>query len=94
MKPPIRELVYLLICILKDNMFTINIIDETNHVSKSFVKANSFILEKYSDEFTQSSNKSRLLKELWLSEYKAVLNNTSIEFNKTTDMSMFLLRWS
>lgn len=75
-------------------MFTINIINENNQVSESFVKANSFILEKHSDKFKESNNKSQLLKDLWLLEYKAVLNTTSITFNKNMDMTMFLLRWS
>ena len=74
-------------------MFTINIINESNQVSESFAKANSFILEKYSDRFIGTSDKLQLLKELWLAEYKAVLHNTSIEFNKNIDMTMFLLRW-
>ena len=75
-------------------MFTINIIGDNNQISESFVNANSFILEKHSDKFTKSSNKSQLLKELWLLEYKAILNDNSIEFNKNIDMTMFLLKWS
>lgn len=85
---------YHLIYILKDNVFAINIINEANQVSESFVKANSFILEKHLDKFTKASDKSQLLKDLWLLEYKAVLNSTSIEFKKNIDMTMFLLRWS
>jgi hypothetical protein len=75
-------------------MFTINIIDDTNCVSESFVKANSFILEKYSDKFFKNTDNSQLLKDLWLLEYKAILNSTFIEFKKNIDMTMFLLRWS
>jgi hypothetical protein len=75
-------------------MFTINIINESNQVSEGFVKANSFILEKYSDKFIETNDKLQLLKELWLIEYKAILTSTSIEFNKNMDMTIFLLRWS
>jgi hypothetical protein len=75
-------------------MFVIDIIDETNRVSEIFVKANSFILEKHSDKFVNNNNSFQLLKELWVSEYKAILNSSSIEFKKHIDMTMFLLRWS
>jgi len=75
-------------------MFSISIINEGNQVSEKFVKANSFVLEKHSNKFTKNADKSQLLKDLWLLEYKAILNNTSIEFDKDIDMTMFLLRWS
>lgn len=80
--------------ILKDNMFTIDIINDDNRVSESFVKANSFILEKYSDRFVKNTNNTQLLTELWLLEYKAILSSTSIKFKKDIDMTMFQLRWS
>jgi hypothetical protein len=51
-------------------------------VLESFVKANSFILEKHSDKFVKNADNSQLLKDLWLLEYKAILNSTSIEFKK------------
>ena len=89
----ILESVCRLMCILKDNMFAINIINN-NHVLESFVKANSFILEKHSDKFVKNADNSQLLKDLWLLEYKAILNSTSIEFKKDIDMTMFLLKWS
>jgi hypothetical protein len=75
-------------------MFTIDIINDDNRVSESFVKANSFILEKYSDRFVKNTNNTQLLTELWLLEYKAILSSTSIKFKKDIDMTMFQLRWS
>ena len=75
-------------------MFAINIIDDTDRVSESFVKANSFILEKHSDKFVKNTDNNQLLKDLWLLEHKAILNSTSIEFKKDIDMTMFLLKWS
>ena len=75
-------------------MFTIDIINNDNCVSESFVIANSFILEKHLDKFSKTVDKFQLLKDLWLLEYKAILNNTSIEFKKDIDMTMFQLRWS
>jgi len=80
---------------------TIDIINSDSTINSLFVKANSFLLEKYSKDFQKgnSSTKIELLEKLWLTEYKAVLlkeNNQwfSISFDKKTDHTIFLLRWS
>jgi hypothetical protein len=81
--------------------FKISVVEETNKISSIFIKANDFIMAKHSDKFLQTSNnlKIKLLTELWNSEYHAILlfknqTPTDITFNRKTDMTMFLLKWS
>jgi hypothetical protein len=80
---------------------TIDIVNSNLIISSLFVKANAFLLEKYSKDFQESnaSHKTALLEKLWLTEYKAVLlkedNQWSrISFDRKTDYTIFLLRWS
>jgi hypothetical protein len=81
--------------------FKLSIIDDTNKVSNLFIKANNFILSKYSDKFTEKSIglKTQLLKEIWRAEYKAELvfkeqTPYNLFFENKKDYTMFLLRWS
>jgi hypothetical protein len=80
---------------------TIDIVNSNLTINSLFVKANAFLLEKYSKDFQEinASHKTALLEKLWLTEYKAELlkkdNQWShISFNRTIDHTMFLLRWS
>jgi hypothetical protein len=80
---------------------TIDIINSNLTINPLFVKANSFLLEKYFKDFEEgnSFSKTALLEKLWLTEYKAVLlkedNQWSrISFDRKTDHTIFLLRWS
>lgn len=80
---------------------TIDIVNFDLTINSIFVKANSFLLEKYFKDFQEVdvSYKTDLLEKLWLTEYKAKLlkeNNqwSCISFDKKTDHTMFLLRWS
>ena len=66
-------------------------------INAIFVKANSYILTKYSDRFKDESIvKSKLLIECWDKEFKAELDLESliVSFRRKQDMTMFLLTWS
>jgi hypothetical protein len=66
-------------------------------INATFVKANSYILTKYSDRFKDESIvKSKLLIECWDKEFKAELDLESliVSFRQKQDMTMFLLKWS
>jgi hypothetical protein len=64
-----------------------------NKISTSFVKANSFLIEKYKDILDVEINKHALLKQLWLAEYRANLLDDIIVFNNDKDLTVFLLKW-
>jgi hypothetical protein len=79
----------------------IDIVDKQLKINSLFVKANSRILDQYSDTIPQNIDlelKKSLLKELWFKEYRATLvldkTQSKIVFNKQTDMTMFLLMFS
>jgi hypothetical protein len=79
----------------------VNIYDElTCNINPSFVRANGFLIEKYKNLFVNQSTHTNknILKELWLSEFKAQLIAVDqiwkdIEFNSDHEKMMFLLRW-
>jgi hypothetical protein len=80
---------------------TIDIVNSDLTINSVFVKATAFLLEKHFEDFQEGTDsyKTELLEKLWLTEYKAVLlkeNNqwSSISFNRKTDHTIFLLRWS
>jgi hypothetical protein len=62
-------------------------------ISTSFVKANSFLIEKYKDDINLEIDKHTLLKQLWLTEYRARLLDDVIAFNSDRDLTVFLLKW-
>jgi hypothetical protein len=64
-----------------------------NKTSASFVKANSFLIEKYKDILDVEIDKNVLLKKLWLTEYRAQLLDDTIAFNNDKDLTVFLLKW-
>ena len=81
--------------------YTIQIIN--NHeVSPIFVRANSWIVDRYADLFVEDQDvKNKLLLEkLWLQEFKAILifdfninSYTKINFKNINDMTVFLIKW-
>ena len=78
---------------------SISLIDN-NQIKNIFVKANDFILTKYSDKFTDQDSKNKLvqLSECWMTEYRARLiiedPTYQIIFNREKDIMLFLLKWS
>jgi hypothetical protein len=64
-----------------------------NKINSSFVKANSFLIEKYKKDINLESDKHTLLKQLWMSEYRAQLLDNEITFNSDRDLTVFLLKW-
>jgi hypothetical protein len=64
-----------------------------NKISASFVKANSFLIEKYKNIIDLETDKHTRLKQLWLDEYRAQLLDYSIVFNSDRDLTVFLLKW-
>jgi hypothetical protein len=64
-----------------------------NKISTGFVKANSFLIEKYKDDINLEIDKHTRLKQLWLTEYRAQLLDDVIVFNCDRDLTVFLLKW-
>ena len=66
-----------------------------NKIEPMFVKANSLIVGKYSEEIANSQNQLLTLNTAWNKEFNANIdfNNKSIIFNSYRDMTMFLLKW-
>jgi len=64
-----------------------------NKINSSFVKANSFLIEKYKKDINLESDKHTLLKQLWMTEYRAQLLDNEITFNSDRDLTVFLLKW-
>ena len=76
------------------NEYIIQLLDKNFKVNSAFAKANGELLSNHSNKFLNQKDKTKLLEELWLAEYKAVLTKNSIIFDRKQDMTMFLLRWS
>ena len=74
--------------------YVIQLIDDRSKVNSAFTKANSELLSRHADSFVNKYNKNKLLTELWLTDYKAILTKDTIIFDREKDMTMFLLRWS
>jgi hypothetical protein len=74
--------------------YSIPIVDDSYKINSAFTKANGSLLTYHADKFLECLDKKQLLKELWLTEYRASITDTSIVFNRELDMTMFLLRWS
>ena len=64
-----------------------------NKINSSFVKANSFLIEKYKKDINLETDKHTLLKQLWMTEYRAQLLDNEITFNSDRDLTVFLLKW-
>jgi len=68
-----------------------------NKVNPMYIRASSFLLEKYQLHFDQCTNdneKDKLLSSLWDIEYNAVVKSKQIFFNSEKAKTIFLLRWS
>jgi len=81
---------------------TITIYDETTGMNPVFVKANSALITKYSDNLLKIDNVTDGLKQLenlWSVEYKATIikNNNGewnlLQFKNASVATMFTLRW-
>jgi hypothetical protein len=81
--------------------YTIQIIND-HEVLPIFVRANSWIIDRYTDLFVEDRDvKNKLLLEkLWLTEFKAILiyddnikSYAKISFKNINDMTVFLIRW-
>jgi len=81
---------------------TITIYDEATGISPVFVKANSALITKYSDNLLKINNADDGLKQLenlWLVEYKTIIikNNDGrwdlLQFKNDSVATMFTLRW-
>jgi hypothetical protein len=72
--------------------------DNGEKINSSIIKANGFILEKYSSDFiyVSSEDKNELLKSLWDIEFKGQVVDewNGIQFNSLNDKMIFLLRWA
>lgn len=80
-----------------DEVFAIQLVDQQGAANSAFVRANGALLLKYVNEFNQATSvndRMLLLKNHWLAEHNAILNESEIVFNRKTDMTMFLLTWS
>jgi hypothetical protein len=77
-------------------MNSIRILDDNLKINSAFTKANYELLSRHYSKFYNKllEEKKQLLKELWILEYNAELQNDIILFNRKQDMTMFLLRWS
>lgn len=79
-----------------------------NKINPIFVKANSFILEKYKNNFhsdLSASEKNTLLEQLWLEEFNISIEKRitasllesekwkELKFKDANNYSIFLLRW-
>jgi hypothetical protein len=81
---------------------TITIYDEATGMNPVFVKANSTLITKYSDNLLKIDNANDGLKQLenlWSVEYKATIikNNDGgwdlLQFKNDSVATMFMLRW-
>ena len=79
---------------------------ENSQINPVFIKANSFILNKFKNQFEKidtESKKIEKLKELWKTEFDAILEEdcdsyknkflSRIYFLNEEAMTLFLLRW-
>lgn len=77
-------------------MNSVSLLDANLRVNSSFIKANYELLENHQNKFIGKSTaeKKQLLKQLWLTDYKAEITDRELIFNRKKDLTMFLLRWS
>ena len=71
-------------------------------VSPAFIKANLFLMEKFSDLFLSEDDivNKKILEDLWLKEFNAVLifddatrHYSKICFENNKQKTLFLIRW-
>jgi len=85
-------------------MVTIDIYSKSNGIFKPFVKANSYIINKYKnnklkinceDDELKNKNLYKILKNLWFEEYGISISThwTTMTFPSKQDYEMFLLKW-
>ena len=81
----------------------IKIYNKKYGISPVFIRANSHLIDQYSQAFTEKDlfKNQKLLEDLWMKEYRGrlVYNETirswdKIIFENTQDMTVFLLTWS
>lgn len=88
-----------------DNNFSYSfkIYDIQYGMSSEFVRANSYLVDRYADLFTEKDllHNQKLLADLWIKEYRGQLNyNETIRswdkilFANEHDMTLFLMKWS
>ncbi len=83
--------------------YFITIYDTKHGISSEFIRANSHLVDQYSEIFTEKDliKNQKLLEDLWIKEYRGrlIYNETirswdKIEFANNQDMTLFLLKWS
>lgn len=71
-------------------------------VNSYFVRANSYVIDKHRNSFLDGDvdHNWRILERAWSEEFKASLIYdesskmfTQLDFEKSEDMTMFLMRW-
>ena len=83
--------------------YFITIYDTKHGISSEFIRANSQLVDQYSEAFTEKEliKNQKLLENLWIKEYRGRLIYNEdirawdkIEFNNNQDITLFLLKWS
>ena len=73
------------------------IYDQKNKVNVTIIKANSFLLKKYKnnfDELKTNDEKFMFLKCLWKKEFGASFYKRSIKFNNQYQQMMFSIKFN
>ena len=77
-------------------MFSISIYIKKDRMLPVFVKANSYMINKYKKQIIESTCPYDTLRKLWKDEWKIIISDSWEELFFVSEKSkkLFLLRWS